>query len=400
MKKIKNTCCVFLLVSIAFSVESFGQDTEFIGLISENTDKTVYTAMQNIWLANEKITYIAFLPAINNQIHPKIPLQEGEGKNKKYVFEASIFDQVPLLMGRNHSGHFWQTSRVTIDFGFNVRMAQDNSNPLVPNNNIIGFSVQKYIWNSHTKFGSGDTSHKYVFDNWYDSDTIGNNLPPALHTLSLDFSAHHYSNGQQGSFFTRDTINRQPERRNNYKDGDFSTNYLRLGLTYSYLTPKRNLVSGNLSYQYDGSLFGPLVFSTEQKNSYGQNRLQSFLQYRKSFNWGVYKNVSIQKICKDSVVKKDINIKHELILRWESEYILDKNLSDYISTNQKHRFNQHLYLKYTQRKFRAVGFVVHAYYGRDYSNIRYDMPIFALMGGISIDFHKYIVPFSKKQLIK
>lgn len=373
----------------------YSQEKEFIGAISNNTDKTVYTAMQNIWFANEKISYIAILPIINNQITPVIPLREGEGLNKKYVFEASIFNQLPIAMGRNQSNHFWQTSRLTLDFGFNVRMAQDRSNPLVPNNNVVGLGLNKILWNSYTKRNKIKTdSFIYRFENWYDKD-----IPTSLQVVSLDISVHHYSNGQQGDFFLKENILGGNARRNNYKDGDFSTNYVKAGLTYSYLSKSRNLFSTNLSYQYDGSLAGPLVYSDEQEGNYGHHRLNSFFQFRKTKSWKKDKSVLVYNLCKDSISNTSIHKKSEYILRWENEYIMD-NLSDYnISTNNKNRFNQHLYLKYTQPSWRALGIVLHAYYGRDYSNIRYDIPIFALMAGISVDFNKYLIPLSKSQKI-
>lgn len=380
----KNTV-VLILVLIRFT--AVGQETLYVGPQSNNIDKSVYTAMQNIWYGNEKISYLCF-PIINDQITPAIPLRKGEGVNGKYVFEANLYYQVPIAMGRNQGSHFLQTSRVTFDFGFNIRMAQEDSSPLIPNNNIIGLTFENIIYNSHTKDKAKRKNFGYSFENWYE-----NNKDKDLHTVSANLSVHHFSNGQQDSLFVNRTVDGENVRRNNYKSGDFSTNTINLGATYSYLSKKRNLFSANLAYQFDGNLVGPLSFTEEQKDNYGQHRLMSFLQFRKlgKAKLGRHQH-DTHDIVNDTRVPIVLKYYREYVIRWESEYILDSDLSQYISTSRKYRFNQHLYLQYTQPNWRAMGFVLHAYYGRDYSNVRYDMPIFAIMGGISINFNKYNPP--------
>lgn len=375
---------LFVLFSLCNIANFYSQETLYVGPQSNNIDKSVYTAMQNIWYANEKISYLCFLPAINNQTSPAIPLRKGESINSKYVFEASLYYQVPIAMGRNQGNHFMQTSRITFDFGFNIRMAQEDSSPLVPNNNIIGLTFENIIYNSHTKDSKKRKDFDYSFENWYEDSKDDD-----LHTVSLNLTVHHYSNGQQDSLFVSDNNGGNPIRRNNYKSGDFSTNNINLGATYSYLSKKRNLFSANLGYQFDGNFFGPLAFTEEQKYNYGQHRLTSFLQFRLlgKKKTGEHKH-DAHEVATNQRIPVTLNYYREYVLRWEGEYIMDPNLSDYISTRDKHRFNQHLYLEYTQPNWRAMGFLIHAYYGRDYSNVRYDMPIFAIMAGFTINFNK------------
>ena len=377
---------MFILSLINFL--SYSQEIIYVGPQSNNTDKTVYTAMQNIWYANEKISYFCPLPLIKNQIEPAIPFRNGEGINGKYVFEANLYCQVPIAMGRNQGSHFMQTSRITFDFGFNIRMSQENSSPLVPNNNVIGFTIEKKVYNSYTKNDvAGRRANNFSFENWYEKNL-------ALHDVSVNLTVHHYSNGQQDSLFVNTTQNGIPVRRNNYKSGDFSTNYINAGVTYSYLNKNRNLFSANLAYQFDGTFFGPLSFTEEQKDSYGQHRIMSFLQYRllgkPKATASPHQSYDVANDQRNPVT---LNYYREYVIRWESEYIIG-SMANYISTEDKHRFNQHLYLHYTQPNWRALGFVVHAYYGRDYSNVRYDMPIFALMVGISINLNKYSPPLN------
>jgi hypothetical protein len=379
----KTKLLLFLLL-LGFSIEA--QETIYVGPQSDNIDKTVYTAMQNIWYANEKISYLCPLPIINNQISPAISLRDGEGKTGSYVFEGNLYYQVPIAMGRNQGSHFFQTSRMTFDFGFNIRMAEENSSPLVPNNNIIGLTLEKKIYNSYTKKNPAKrSSNGFSYENWYEMEL-------GLHDVSINLTAHHFSNGQQDSLFVYRNNNGVPIRRNNYKSGDFSTNYLNIGTTYSYLSKSRNLYSANIAYQWDGTFFGPLSFTEEQKNNYGQHRVKSFLQFR-TLGKAVPTSTTHDawNVCNNTKVPVTLNYYSEYVIRWESDYIIG-SMSDYIISDKKYRFNQHLYLQYTKSNWRALGFIIHAYYGRDYSNVRYDMPILAIMTGMSINFNKYKAP--------
>jgi hypothetical protein len=360
----------------------------FVGLLSPNTDPSVYTAMQNIWYSNERISYLS-IPKYNYLENPSIPLREGEGKNG-YLFEGNIYHQAPILMGRNHGNHLWQTTRLTFDYGFNIRMATDSSNPLIPNNNIIGLTYDKILWDSYTGLNPLSHSLAHSFTDW-------NRFEQSLSTLSINLTGHHYSNGQPPGFFYRDTVNGTPRQRNDYLEGDFSTNYLQIGLTYSRMYPSRSIFSFKFAYQQDGNVFGPLNFSEEQIKSYGQKRLLGFLQYR--FVWRNLSNriATITNNCDTCILTRDVNLyrSYELLVRFDYEFILD-DLSLYPHSN-KYRFNPHLYVVYTKPNWRALGFVFHCYYGRDYSNIRYDLPVFAILGGISINFNKYRAPFSDRQ---
>lgn len=366
------------------------QEKVFIGAISDNNDQTVYTAMQNIWFANEYISYFSIFPQIRNRVNPPIELREGEGKSKKYILEASLLHQLPIMMGRNHSNPVWQTSRLTLDYGFNVRMAQDESNPLVPNNNVIGLGFNKYIFNSHTKNGNKEES---VFEDW-------KSKKEPLWTVSFDNTIRHYSNGQQPGFFLYDTINGNALKRNDYKEGDFSTNYIRSGFTFSYLSSERDLISCNVSYQWDGTFGGPFVFSDEQEKSYGHSRLIGYAQLRKLF-WKnhVVKDSRALNICNNETLKVDYRKPLELVVRWEYEYIMGDMLNYNIENNKKHRFNQHLFVQVTRPNWRALGLVAHFYTGRDYSNIRYDMPIYGAMLGVSLNVNKYKQAFSYDQRV-
>lgn len=365
----------------------------FVGLTSPNTDASVYTAMQNLWYANEQISYLA-IPTYKTVADPVIPLRDGEGVNG-FLFEGQIYHQAPIAMGRNLSNHLVQTTRLTFDYGFNIRMAKDASNPLVPNNNVIGITVDKILWDSKTRLSPFVMDNSYAFKDW-------NQLEEPLTTISLNITAHHYSNGQPPGFFLRDTVNGVPRQRNNYLRGDFSTNYLQVGITASHMSANRSVFSAKLAYQRDGSVGGPLTFSEEQIKNYGNNRLKGFIQYRyvgNRINHGPRTTVIAETAdtCRPQR-SAFLNKSYEWVFRLDYEYIMG-DLSLY-PHERKYRFNPHFYLMYTRQKWRALGFVLHYYYGRDYSNIRYDLPVSTFMGGISINFNKFNVPFSNKQRFK
>ncbi len=371
-----------------------GQYKYFSGFQSPNVDASVYTAMQNIWYANERPSYLSFLPVVNNQLSPSIPLREGEGKRNLHILEGNIYARIPIAMGRNHAHNFWQTSRLTFDAGFNIRMARDSSSPLIPNNNIFGFTVDKVLWNSVTH---QDPKKDWPFIDWLNfKDPLNPTLSQPLHNLSLELGAHHYSNGQQPGFYLRDTVGGVARQRNDYRKGDFSTNYVRTGLTYSFLSRKRNLFSANLSYQWDGTFFGPLNYSEEQERTYGHHRLKGFLQYRLLVKRKT-KSAKIADVCADDTTRRSLQYYRDIVIRWEPELILDDLSQTRIPDGKDHRFSQHFFLEYTQPNWRAFGLILHVYTGRDYSNIRYDMPVIAYMVGLAVHFNKYYPALSDEQ---
>lgn len=380
---------IALLSLVLLSLPSFGQRRFFTGFQSPNIDPSVYTAMQNIWYANERPSYLSIAPVFNSQIAPVIPFREGEGKQSLHIMEANINARTPIAMGRNHGNSFWQTSRLTFDAGFNVRMASDSSSPLLPNNNVVGLSIDKVLWNSITRGAIRRGNLDYSFTDW-------NALEQPLHNISLNLSVHHYSNGQPPGFFLKDTVNSVVRVRNDYRKGDFSTNYVRAGLTYSFLSSKRNLFSANLTYRWDGTIGGPLVYSEEQKRAYGHHRLEGFLQYRVLLE-GRQSDKTVQDICEGDTIRRKLQYFHEFFIRWEPSIILDDISQAHTPDGKSHRFGQHLFLGYTRPNWRSFGFIIHLYSGRDYSNIRYDLPIFAAMGGVYINFNKYYPALSDRR---
>lgn len=352
------------------------------------TSSSVYSAMHNIWFSNERISYLS-VPKFTNLEDPAIPLRDGEGINGN-LLEGSVYHQASILRGRKHENHLWQTSRLTFDYSLNIRITDDLSYPQLPSNYIFGLTYEKVLWDSYTGLKPFSRSRVHIFEDW-------NNLEQPLSTLSINITGHHFSNGQTDGFFYRDTINGIPKQRNDYLGGDFSTNYLQIGLTFSRMCAKRCILSFKFGYQLDGHFIGPmLIFSEELNKSYGNHRLLGFAQYRHVWRKAVKPKSTIPDRKGHSVLNGVINRQRyfEMLFRFEYEYIAG-DLSLYPHDN-KYRFNPSLYALFTRRDWQDIGFFVKCYYGRDYSNIRFDLPVFTFQGGLSISFNKYTAPFHER----
>jgi hypothetical protein len=212
-----------------------------------------------------------------------------------------------------------------------------------------------------------------------------------LHVWSISGQALHYSNGQAPGFFLDTTIG-----RHDYLGSDFSTNYLKGLLTYSYLSKSRNLLTLSAGYQYDANLSDFFRYAPEMENSYGHHRVVGYIQYRyigttnRLRRWADYRY--------DPPLKLKLKRFYELRTRLEFEYILDDDLSNFRHDN-KYRFNTHLFVQYSYLNWRTFGLIAHFYLGRDYLNIRYDDIIIAAQLGVTFNLNKYMPPFSNNQIL-
>jgi len=389
MLKSLLTLSIVLLLCCTAMAQSYPTPTPYDTVITyykANSDNSVYTVMQKIWDANRSISYFALPTAVPIEERP-IALQEGEGKNG-YVFEANLDQSFILKMGRNQQNNRAQTRRWTFDAAFNLRMARDASNPLLPSSNRVGIGFDKIFYNSYCNWRdlrglSGRQSEKLT-ENFVQKEK-------PLHVWYISGHAMHYSNGQPPGFYLDSTI-----RRNDYLEGDFSTNFLRGTLTYSYLARNRNLLTINAGYQWDSQWSDFFRFAPEMVNSYGQHRVIGYVQYRflgttnKVRKWADYR------------YNPQLNLKlkryWELRSRLEFEYILDEDLSNFRHAN-KHRLNTHLYFQFSYLNWRTFGLMAHFFYGRDYLNVRYDDIVFSSQFGVTFNLNKYVPPFSNNQIL-
>jgi hypothetical protein len=298
---------------------------------------------------HEPVIYIAPVPGVTPLASRNLKLLEGEGK-KGYWLEANLMHRFIIAKWNNRHRPWWQRNRITFDGGVTLRMTRDISSPLLPGNNRFGFGVDHLL--HRTKKMNED--HKAV---WW-----------------LTTQVHHYSNGQSGRFFL-DTN----KVRNNYRSGDFSTNYLRLMFMHANRSSKNNLYTVGLGYQREINIGGPLVLNDELMNYYGRNRLLGNFQWLRH---PAKKKKTFPNKSGDAGFDK-IPAKYWLLLyRTEMEYIFD-NVSLYPRSNA-YRFGWHNYLMYFFNMDNELGLMAHTYVGRDYLNVRFDDPVFIFQLGIVI----------------
>lgn len=358
---------------------------EKLSLYKSNSDSTVYRALHSIFTSNEDISYLGH-HADFSSLKQRFPLEEGAGRTG-YLFEGSVHQRFTVFKGRDGSRHGTKAQKIAFYFGYDIRMTNDSSHPLLPSNQLIGIEWTKNLWNSFTSKRTVNKSGK-ISDkrNWY---TLGG---PTLHTLYMTIMANHYSNGQPPGFFTNSTT-----KEHDYINGDFSTNNLRLMLIGSRFTQRENnkhiirrhLVTAGLGYQYDaGTNNSVFAYSQEQDNSYGRHRLKGLFQWRISpIKFWTYNKARKS----EADPSKEYRIKElfEIKVRWQPVYILG-NLNQYYEDELggEHRFASRTTFQLLPMRHRTMSLILQHYYGRDYFNIRYDNIVSTFLIGLTFNFDK------------
>jgi len=360
--------------------------------LAQGQVKYYYDFFHDVMDANQKVTYVNYvwetpLIAEANQERPLTPEEGGDG----YVAEAYIDYNLPIFQKRVFQVDrkddvirpFLGYSRFRLNYGFNVRIANAPSSPILPPTNRFGFAYDFPIFfktQTNNITSNPEIDHRQESPGFlikfkkFASARFTENADDAnVHFWYGTIFLNHYSNGQNEGVLI-DGFN-----RNDYLSGDFSTNHLRVSMTYNIRTKRRYLWSFNLGYQRELELDGSfLTLMDEQRDArYGLNRLNGHLQYRS----GLFKI-----------------IKHKYLysmLRFEWETILDQNLENYPYDN-KYRFNFHVFYKLSHLYVRSASLIFHYYWGRDYLNIRYDNPIQSIQVGLSFEFNQWVPPIDKK----
>lgn len=369
--------------SSALVVDSVYWNTEDrVALYEKNNDSTVYMAIHNIIKSNDPYSYLTILPVFR-RIDQRFDLPEGTGQNG-FLLEGVLDQRYTILRGRDSNKHLFKLSDFSFYFGYDLRMAQDSSKPLIPSNQRVGFEFRQGLWNSYTRRKSFKALQlKSDTRNWYEDKGD-------FHLLYFTLLASHYSNGQDPGFYVDIST-----REHDYKSGDFSTNFIKFNLVYSKYTEdlsdpnnaKRNLLSCGLGYQLDLGTPGALKFSKEQEKSYGYHRLNALLQWRsKYFHWW---HIPVKYISENRN-KYKIKEYMEFKLRVEPTYILGNLDNYYMGSGQgflknEYRFSMHVYTELNFLRNRSISFLLHYYYGRDYYNIRYDRIISTFQVGLSLN---------------
>lgn len=338
-------------------------------------EKTIYYALQRSWIANQEPSYLSIMPHTAPIDKRRIPLIQSEGANSNFdLVEANINLQFPLFFGRRDGKHLSKTNRITFDYNGTFRMTLDDSKPLTPSSHKIGFSWYLSMYNNQT----GWFGNRKDDNNIYFSSLEGKNL----NFINFLFKIHHYSDGQAPGFYYFPIENDSTFFRNNYINGDFSTNYVYFELTKGIYKKLGQLYQFSFGYRHDlGTDTSTFAFSKEQENSYGRNRL--FLKYdyhsrRKTIRLGKKRKLNYHS---------HFRIEIEQILGDMSNF--QANL---INDGKKYRTGIKTMFELAPANHRAVGYFISGYYGRDYLNIRYDDVIYSIQAGLTLNFDKYFAP--------
>jgi hypothetical protein len=299
---------------------------------------------------NDPVMYLAF-PLIQPIVDRPLDLEDGEGKNG-YWMQNHFGYRFAIYKGKYYSAPFLQRMRFTLDASLSGRLTRDDSSPLLPFNNKFGLGLDLLL--SSLNALSKENANLI----WT--------------TLQL----HHYSNGQADTFFIDN-----PVQRNNYRSGDFSTNYGKMMLNFAHSSRENSIVITGIGFQQDLDPGGPLSRSKELTRSYGDSRLLF------SFQWAQKPRLRTEHYSNFSTPERDkvtVERRRQVSFRTELEYILG-NLDEFPNEN-KYRIGWHNYLTYTPSVSNEVGLMAHTYMGRDYLNMRFDDIVFVGELGLYLKF--------------
>jgi hypothetical protein len=300
---------------------------------------------------HDPIMYLA-VPVIKPIVERKVPLVDGEGKNG-YWAEGNFAYRFIIYKGKYYSYPFFQRIRFTFDAGITPRLTSDNSSPLLPANNRFGLGLDFLL-----------------------SDRQQLKKEKA-HVIWTTMQLHHYSNGQADSFFVK-----SPIQRNNYRSGDFSTNYYKLMFNFGNSSQQKSIVTTAIGYQKDVDLKGALARSKQLNRYYGDSRLLF------NFQWVQKPRLVAVNYLNRATAETDtilVERRKQFSFRTELEYILG-DLSNFAGEN-KRRLTWHVYFTFMPSVTNEVGFIAHSFVGRDYLNIRFDDIVFIGMLGIYVKFN-------------
>lgn len=269
-----------------------------------------------------------------NQITPALTSEESGD----IIIEGNLSPVMGIIRPDSTRSDFFQRLRISVPVNINIRLTNGDSSPMTPPSNQVGFKMDYALF---SKCEPLNTSPLFF----------------------LTSEVRHYSNGQgPGSLFQGDATG----NRNDYAAGDFSTNYLRNALTYSQFigSQKKNLISARAFYQRDFHLNDVLQFLPIQNGRYGKNRIGFVATYE------IFSNILANQMHQLFPVLAKDESRYALSPIIETEII---NIMDNAITEETLSIRVRVILGFDA--LNGFGLLYQYYQGRDYLNIRYDLPI-------------------------
>ncbi len=307
---------------------------------------------------------------------PSPRLEDNEGGNPfPFLLEGNLSMPFTLIEGRKDQSRFLRSFSVSLDPEFTWRVTTDKTSaPILPLNTKVGFSFNKsFIANKAFRYNKEDLAKPIKLD------SIKN-----LSAWQLSAQLMHSSNGQDEGVWTDST-----ESRIDYRTGNFSTNFLKIGLNYNSLSSNYQLWSFGVA----ASLHGRLLiaeFEETQASRYGRLHLHNFIQWRSKPKY--FRNARSSSLDSLGLVKVTVPAFIEHVIRLDSD-IAFFNVNNYQRhldglSHSSRRFN--IRLRYTVNflRYKSTGIFAQAHFGRDYLNIRYHLFGYSLMAGVAYTLNK------------
>lgn len=374
-------------------------------------ERTLSSLMLNTYTADRTPSYVAAMLANEARVShdASSPLQEGEGRRGD-MFEAKADLFFPIVSGRNDPRFFAGGFRLGTVFSTTVRMADDYSHPLLPGNWKLGIGSELPIWyKGYGAFRDRIAQQLRTYRSQIESldkDSASRDqrrhiererrayresqLGPFMDStwahsrfLFATWRIYHYSNGQDGAFYS-DSI----ALRNNYRTGDFSTNCIEAQLNHAWRFPSTALLTASAGFRWDTGIPGVFEYTTQQERAYGQWRWTAHAQWRTRPFWcGWFIGKRFQDPVTDCIHR--VEEQFEARIRVELDHVAG-DMSRYPHQDHLQRTGVHLWLEAMSLRSYTTGFFAHAYYGRDYLNIRYDRTVMIAMAGFTFTLTKYV----------
>ncbi len=337
---VKKAFCFFLFYVYIMTAHSQALDMLNDSIARQDPNHAM-NRYHEVLRHNDPMMYLVF-PVIKPIVDRKIPLKDGEGMDG-YWAEGQVANRFVAYQGKYYTAPIFQRMRFTFDVNLLTRLTRDESNPLLPNNNKFGFGLDFLLSSLNNLYASKGGM------------------------IWATVQLHHYSNGQADSFFIDAS-----EKRNNYKSGDFSTNYWRTMLNFSSNSINRNFIIAGIGYQHEIDLGGAFSMSKELQGYYGDGRFLLIL------HWIRKPQIKRMDIRNRNPIRNGDQVKLErrrhFGIRTELEYLT--GAMPEFGHNNKYRLGWHTYFNYMPSVTNDIGFMVHSFVGRDYLNIRFDDIVF------------------------
>jgi hypothetical protein len=297
---------------------------------------------QNGTTENDSLAYEKFLMMVNaNREQSYVTVGQGIGNLEPLFMEAKLSPS--YFFSRNRKR--WA---VLVNPQVQIRMLNEKSLPIrIPSYRVYG-TVYKEL-----EFWKRSFLRKPFYKNalWYASFV-------------------HHSNGQDGPFYANDST-----QQVNFENGDFSTNYLELGISSYRLKELGNdyfsirEVKGSVEY------YPAKWFSTGLRNRYGSYR--------------IFANVGI--------IGPEKNLRRQKLMQWlqhssleiKTGWIFGK-MEGSSPLEVSDRLIVDLYYKYYPEWFDEIALFIRFYRGQDYYNIHFaKRTVTNLSFGITSNIMKY-----------